>query len=289
MTQSFPLLLLSLVGATVAAASESADLASAQALFGAGRFPEAQQAFERIAAADSANADAHYYLGQLAMGREDTQTAIHELERAVALAPGNALDHSSLGIAYGKAAEKAGIFDRFGLARRCVAQFERAVELNPGNVEFRELLFKYYSRAPSIVGGSAKKAADQAAAIEEIDRRLGQLSFAALYIADGKFDLALAELDEVLKTDPADYDSLYLVGRLAAASGQHIDRGLAALRLCLKYPVPKGAPSHSAVQWSLGNILEKEGRPDSARIAYEAALEIDPNFSPAAEALRNLR
>ena len=85
MIQPFHLLFLSLLGATVAAASPAADLASAQALFEAGKYPEAQQQLERMAASDPANADVHYYLGRIALEHEDPETAIHEMERAVAL------------------------------------------------------------------------------------------------------------------------------------------------------------------------------------------------------------
>jgi tetratricopeptide (TPR) repeat protein len=283
------LLFLSLLGATVAAASASTDLASAQALFEAGKYPAAQQQLERMAASDPANADVHYYLGRLALEREDPDTAIHEMEAAVALAPGNARDHSGLGIAYGKAAQKAGMVSGFALARRCVAQFERAVELDPRDLEARILLFKYYSRAPAIVGGGAKKAAEQAAAIERLDRRRGLLAFAGLDIADGKFDPAFTALEAVLKTFPEDYDALYLVGRVAAASGRHLDRGLACLERCLALPTPQGSSSHAAAQWCLGNILDEMGAPDRARVAYQAALQLDPHFSPFNEFLKDSR
>lgn len=289
MIQPFYLLFLSLLGATVAAASASTDLAAAQALFEAGKFPAAQQQLERMAAADPADADVHYYLGRIALEHEDPETAIREMERAVALAPGNARDHSGLGIAYGKAAQKAGMVTGFALARRCVAQFERAVELDPQDLDARILLFKYYSRAPAIVGGGAKKAADQAAAIGRLNRRRGLMSFAGLDITDGKFDLAFTELEAVLKSFPEDYDALYLVGRVAAASGQHLERGLICLRLCLTLPASKGAPSHAAAQWCQGNILDEMGAPDLARAAYRAALQLDPHFSPFTEFLKDSR
>ena len=71
-------------------------------------------------------------------------------------------------------------------------------------------------------------------------------------------------------------------------SGQHLDRGLASLRLCLGLDPPKGAPPHSAAEWRLGNILEKKGDAAGARAAYRAALELDPKYAPASDALRAL-
>ncbi len=278
MNQPLLLLSLALLGTAALTADEPADLAGARVLFEAHRFPEAQQAFERLLAIDPANADVHYYLGRLALERRDTGTAVRELERAVALAPGSASSHSALGEAYGRSAEKAWIFSRFMLARECLAEFKRAVALEPGNVDYHERLFEYYCRAPSIVGGGSDKAAGEAATIEKLDPVRGHQAYATL----------LAALDEALNTAPEDYALLYRAGHMAAVSGQHLDRGLASLRHCLKLAAPIGAPPHSAAQWCVGNILEEQGDHAGARVAFDAALKLDPNFTPASDALRNL-
>jgi tetratricopeptide (TPR) repeat protein len=277
-----------LAGTGALMADEAADVAGARALFGAGRFPEARRAFEGLLAANPSNAEIHYYLGRLAIERRDPASAVRELERAAELAPESAPIHEALGDAYGRSAEKAGAFGSYLLARRCLAEYKRAVFIDPRDVEARERLLEYYYRAPAIVGGGMDKAAGEAAAIETIEPGRGRRAFANLYIVDGKYDLALAELDKTLGSTPEDYATLYDIGRLAATSGQHLDRGLASLRLCLRLDPPKGAPPHSAAQWRLGNILEKKGDGAGARAAYKAALELDPRYSPASEALRAL-
>ena len=272
-----------------AGASESAALASARALYDAGRFSDARPAFQKLEAADPGNADAHYYLGQLALERDDADAAVRELEKATALAPDSARAHDALGDAYGRSAQKAGVFSRFGLARRCLAEYQRAVALEPNSVDFHESLFGYCVNAPAIVGGGVGKAADEAAVIRRLDPKRGHQAFATLYSVDAKFDLALAELDEILKTSPDDYAALYQVGRNAALGGQHLDRGLASLRRCLALAPPQGAPSHAAAQWRIGTILEKEGDREGARAAYAASLAIDPTFTQASDSLRGLR
>jgi tetratricopeptide (TPR) repeat protein len=270
-------------------AAEPAALASARALFEAGRFSEAQPAFERIEAAEPGNADAHYYLGQLALERDDADTAVRELERATSLSPGSGRGHDALGDAYGRSAQKAGMFSKFGLARKSLAEYQRAVALEPNNVDFHESLFGYCVNAPSIVGGGADKAADEAAVIRRLDPKRGHQAFATLYTTGGKYDLALAELDEILKAAPDDYAALYQVGRNAALGGQHLDRGLASLRRCLALPAPQGAPPHAAAQWRIGTILEKQGDREGARAAYEASLKLDPSFTQASDSLAGLR
>jgi len=271
-----------------ASAAEPADLASARALFDAKRFTDAQRAFERLEAEQPGSADVHFYLGQLALERDDADTAVRELERATALSPESARSHDALGDAYGRSAQKAGMFSKFGLARKSLAEYQRAVALEPGNVDFHESLFVYCMSAPSIAGGGADKAADEAAVIRKLDSLRGHRAFATLYAAGEKYDLELAELDEILKVAPDDYAALYQLGRNAALSGQHFDRGLASLRRCLELPVPEDAPPHAAAQWRIGTILDKKGDRQGARAAYEAALRIDPKFTQASESLKGL-
>lgn len=249
---------------------------------------EARRAFEALEAAEPSNADVHYYLGRLALGRDDTDTAVRELETAVSLDPGSARDHQALGDAYGHSAMRAPVFSRYGLARKCLDEFQRAEALDPANVDTHGRLLEYYSRAPWIVGGGAEKAQAEAAKIRELDPVRGHQAYAMLFIADGKFDLALAELEEALKAAPDDYVTLYQLGQLAAVSGRHLDQGLDSLRHCLRIAAPQGTPSHSAAQWRLGNILEKEGDLGGARAAYEAALALNPKFTPASDALARL-
>jgi tetratricopeptide (TPR) repeat protein len=284
-----------LVLATILATTASADVAPAQldaarALFKEGKRPlEAQKAFEAIAATDPKNAEAQWTLGMLALRRNEPERAVTYLESATSLDPENAQYYNTLGDAYGTSAQKAGVLSKFGLARKCLAAYERASALAPDNVNFRLSLFEYYRQAPGFVGGGRDKAVAQADAIKRLDPARGRLAFATLYTAERQYDKALAEFDEVLKTAPDDYQALYQVGRLAATSGQFLDRGLASLRRCLELPSPPAAPSHAAAQWRVGNILEKKGDPAGARAAYEAALKLDPKFTQAAEALKKLR
>lgn len=272
-------------------ASLGDEIAAARGLFESRRPAEAQEAFERLHAADPRHPDINYYLGQLANRRDDPETALTHFAAAVAAAPAVGRHQHGLGDTYGRLAQRAPLLSKFGLAKKCLAAYQRAVELEPGNVEFRQSLFEFYRQAPAVAGGGGEKAEAQAAAIKEIDPLRGRIAYAALYAGEKKYDRAFAEFDEVLRTNPDDYAALYQFGRLAAMTGQQIDRGIAALRRCLGLPVPTAAssPGHAAVHWRLGQLLEKKSDPAGARGAYEAALQLDPKFNPAAEALKQLR
>lgn len=279
-----------LAGLPPAATAAPADLESARALFTARKLAEAQQTFEQLAAADPKHPDVNYYLGQLANRRNEPDKALKYFEAAVAAAPSDARHHHGLGDAYGRSAQQAGVLSKFGLAKKCLAAYQRAVELEPGNLDFRQSLFEYYRQAPGLAGGGFDKAAAQAAAMKQIDPTRGRIAFATLYAGEKKYEQAFAEFDEVLKTNPDDYTTLYQVGRLAAITGHYVDRGVASLRRCLALPAPTtpNTPGHAAAHWRLGQLREKQSDPASARIAYEAAVKLDPTFNPAADSLRKL-
>ena len=263
---------------------------AARALFDARQPAEAQAAFEKLATADPKNAEINYYLGQLALRREDTAKAVKYLETATSAAPTVGRYHQALGDAHGRSAQKAGVLSKLGFAKKCLAAYERAVALEPNNLDFRLSLFEYYRQAPGMAGGGLDKAAAQASVIKQLDPSRGRIAFATLYASAKQYGQALAEFDEVLKTNPDDYTALYQVGRLATMTGQFVDRGVTSLRRCLELPAPTtpNTPGHAAANWRLGLLLEKKSDAAGARAAYEAANRLDPKFTPATEALRKL-
>ena len=250
---------------------------------------EAQQAFEILAATEPNNADIQFYLGRLALQRDDHEKAVTYLEKAVALAPADSRMHLRLGDAYGRSAQKASFFSQLGLAKKCKTEYEKSVELDPKNLDARFSLMGFYQQAPGFAGGGMDKALEQAQAIKQLDVNRGRMAIASLYVSDKKYDLAFGEFDTALKLNPDDYAALFQSGRLSAISGQRLDEGLAALRKCLGQATPEGQPPHAAAHWRIGNILEKKGDKPGARAAYEAALKVDPKFPQAIESLKKLK
>jgi tetratricopeptide (TPR) repeat protein len=257
-------------------------------LYNQRKAPEAQKAFDALAAANPDNADVQFYLGRLALQREEHEVAVKHLEKAVAAAPNDSRFHHRLGDAYGQSALKAGLFSKMTLAGKCRTAYEKAVELDPKNLDARFSLLGFYQQAPGIAGGGMDKAHAQAQEIKKLDAGRGRQAVAGLYAAEKKYAEAFAEFDAVLKEKPDDYAALFQSGRLAAISGERLPQGLAALRQCLAQTPPEGQPGHAAAHWRIGNILEKQNDKAGARAAYEAALKVDPKFPQAIESLKKL-
>jgi tetratricopeptide (TPR) repeat protein len=278
------LLLLIALTALPALAADLALRDQVTELFKQRQWAEAQTLLEKVTAAEPGNAEAWSSLGQVHLARGDFEKAVAALEKATATDPAKSHYFLLLGNAYGASAQKAGLLSKFGFAKKCKAAYEKAVELDPKNIDARWSVMEYCRQAPGIAGGGMDQAYAQAAEIKKLDARRGRVAYSNLYVADKKFAEAFALYDEVLREKPDDADALYHLGRLAAISGEHLDRGLAALRQHLTLEGGGNARTHTRI----GHILEKKGDQPGAKAAYEAALALDPKFTLALESLRKL-
>jgi len=268
------LLLLALAGLP-AFATDSALRGQVTELFKQRQWPEAQAILEKTTVAEPNNAEAWQFLGQVFLARNEADDAVTALEKATQLDPSQSEYFLQLGHAYGISAMKAGLFSKLGLAKKCKAAYDKAVELDPSSINARWSVMEYCKQAPGIIGGGMDQAYAQAEAIKKLDARRGRIAFASLYTADKKYTEAFALFEEVLRENPHDADALYHVGRIAVLSGEQLDRGLAALRECAKLEGGNNARTHTRI----GNILEKQGDKPGA---------LDPKFTQAAESLRKL-
>lgn len=261
----------------------------ALALYQEKRYPDARLAFGKLAAAEPQDARHRFFLGRIAMRRGDTDDAIHQFEKAVELDPISSVYHLELGGAYGSAAGKASMMSKIGFARKCRIALERAVELDPENLDARSGLLTFYRQAPGIVGGGMAKAYVQAEEIRKRDFFRGSLILGQLYASERRFNEAFTVAREMQTAAPDAYLPNYTIGRLAAESGHHLDEGEKYLHHCLSLTPARDEPSHAATHWRLGNIAEKRRDITAARASYETALKLDPNFTQATASLAKLR
>jgi tetratricopeptide (TPR) repeat protein len=269
------------------------------------------------------DASAAYYLGRIGMVNDDSGKAAEWFERAVTLNPKSAVYHNWLGRAYGIQARSANMFRAASLARKSKSALETALALDPDNLDVRDDLIVYYSRAPGFVGGSKQKAREMLLEIKKRNAYRGSLaaanlcagekdiacaegeltgmatrypdsaavyaSLAAFYGDQKQFDKAFELLDQRLRTKPKELTSLYQLGRTASLSGQYLDRGEQALKTYLANPTPERGPAPAHVHYRLGTIYEKKGAPDLAREEYRAALKLNPRHRDAQKALAALK
>jgi tetratricopeptide (TPR) repeat protein len=290
-------------------------------LFEAGQHVEARALLEEAQRATPGDPRAAYYLGRIAYAAQDWGKASDWFGRAVKQDEDNANYHLWLGRAYGAEAQRANVVRQAVLARRTRGAFERSVALDPSNPEAHYDLMTFYLVAPGAVGGSKEKAR---AAAEEVRQRsawLGFQAWASIYQRSDEMTAAEKELragltafpdsalpymwlgslyqqpaeyaraseiyEELLSRKPEHTGARYQVGRIAAVSGERLERGEEALRQYLDLAGPED-PMRVGAHWRLGMINERQGRIDLARQQYEAALAVDPKHKESKEALKKL-
>jgi tetratricopeptide (TPR) repeat protein len=265
-----------------------------------------------------------YRQAQELMRRQQFAAAVPLLEKCVAAEPANSKFHQWLGRALGLQAAQNGITSSLLSIRKVKAELEKAIELDPVNLEARQDIAIMYRALPGLLGGSNAKAAEQIAFIRRNDPSLAAQIEGDFLAGDKKYDAALAAYNQSAKLNPRpmiqvrislvyqqkkDWEkafgaleralaidanhplALYQIGRAAALSGQQLDRGEKCLRTYIAMPVREDLenPSIAAAHFRLGNILEKKGDYASARTEYETALKIDPKQKLAREALAKLK
>lgn len=311
------------LSASLASAAEPPAVEEGVRLYREGRFPEARAALTPAATARPANEIAVFHLGRIALARDEAREAQRWFEAAVALDDRKSMYHLWLGRAYGVQAQRAGKLSQMSLARKTRAEFQRAVELDPGNLDARQHLISYYLQAPGFLGGSVEKAREQAAKIRTIDPLRGALAYAAIandqkdpagaereyrsavaafpeslsarqalgvfFARSARYDEAFAAFDSILALAPGDPAALFQIGRTGSLSGQNLDRAEQALKQFLEAPPRENGPRPAAAHWRLGIVYEKQGRNDLAGEEYRAALGLDPEFAEAKKSLAKLK
>ena len=162
-----------------APAAAAPSLGDAVSLYRQQRFAEARTLLETLAASQPANAEASYYLG-MALLREGGPSSL-DLARswrgkAVKLSPSN---ENYLSQYAGVCLLAADRDNSFSLALEGREAMVRAIAQDPGDLEAREGLMRFYAKAPWPLGDPAKALA-QAADIAKADPRRGAAAYRSL-------------------------------------------------------------------------------------------------------------
>lgn len=156
----------------------------------------ADDAISRLNSSLSANpgdAEAHNLLCRVYYQEERWDDAIRECEAAVRLVPLDSEYHLWLGRAYGEKAESIHSIKAYELAKKVRDEFERAVQLDKGNVDALSDLGEFYTAAPGIVGGGKEKAQRVAQALEQYAPAQADLAKGRLAEKDKNYPLAESE------------------------------------------------------------------------------------------------
>jgi len=224
-----------------------------------GEHDEALLWYERAAQGNSKNPEYLRSMGSTLAAKGEFRSAITMLEKAVAMAPQYPDYHSDLGAAY----FKEGHYDE------AIRAFQRATELNPG-----------FANAHNNLGMAYRK--------------------------KGKFKEAHAEIKKATELEPQFAVATYDLG-LSYYSGGMFSQLQTSVRInakilgdsyFLRKDYPEAAryyaiavhvhPKYADLRYHLGKACAAAGRRDEACAAFNEALNINPNYAQAKDALAKL-
>jgi tetratricopeptide (TPR) repeat protein len=294
---------------------------SAKDMLAAGRVDEAITELNGRLSSAPTDAESANLLCRAYFALEDWNRAESSCRKAASLAPDNSSFHLWLGRVYGEKADRASFLAAAGLAGKVRGEFERAVQLDPKDVDARLDLAEFYLEAPGIVGGSEQKAREQAQYIALLNPAREHWVYAR--IAEKKKDAATAEreyhqyidlskgdaeawlnfalflrrqnrLDEmeqaIVKLSQAPMskpDVLVEASAILRRAGRNYPLATELLRRYLASGPVEAAPAFQA-HYRLGVLLEKQGDKDGAAREYRASLSLVRNFGMAQQALNRV-
>jgi len=148
----------------------------------------------------------NYLMSEIEEAFGDLADARTHAGKAVELQDANSSYHLQLGEVDGETAETVGLFSKLGWAKKFKAEVDRAVTLDPKNLDARFALLEFDLQAPGMIGGGKDKARAMADEIARIDPAQGYLAEARL--ARDRKDPAAEEswYLKALAAEPADYE-----------------------------------------------------------------------------------
>jgi tetratricopeptide (TPR) repeat protein len=245
--------------------------------------------------------------------------ALKAADKVLAAEPQNVAYLGSIGGLYCEQAQKANLLTRMSWAGKCHSTWERAIAIDPKNIDIRFNLIQYYAQAPGIAGGGMNKAKDQARAIAalnavrgeiawgniarfekqpgeverhyrqaaeiDVDGMRGPAALANFYVGQKRWPEAKAVYENRLAQNPSDSYAGFQLGRVLQVEGADLQRAVGLFDRYLAGPAKLGGPTHADAWFRKGEILLNLGRKPEAISAFESALKLAPDHRGAAAAL----
>jgi tetratricopeptide (TPR) repeat protein len=304
-----------------ALASEPADLA--KQLMADGKRDEARTLLLDAVKQDPRDHKAYLALARIYARERDYDKASEYAEKAVGLADSVSEYHLWVArTALGKAMT-SGMVGAFFSARKGRSEYEKAIALDPHNLDARFELCMYYLIAPGMVGGSKDKAREQAVFLDANSPLYGSYAWAAywereeqtaraeslyhqsvaldtsstatalyglayFYDRNKKYEQAGSVFKQISEQKPKDLIAVFQMARVYVTGKINLGEAEAALRRYLaEGPAPSG-PDEAAARWRLGMACDLQGRREEALAELREAVRLAPDVKQYKDTLKDV-
>lgn len=275
--------LLLFCGLTCALLAGTPEFDRAQKLYNYTDFDGSLKVLQAIPAK---TAEVYALIGRNYFMQGDYKRAGESLEKALAAEPGNSEYALWLARAYGRRAETASPFTAPGLASRARQNFEKAVQLNPGNLEALNDLCDYYIEAPGFLGGGIDKAEATAARIARISPGEGYAARARIAEKRKEYSAAEEQLHHAIDAAPQQIGRFIDLARFLNKQGRYAEADQSIAR------AEKLAPDSPRLVYLKADLYIKAGRnlaEARALLQHYMSLSLTPDDPPRADAARLLK
>jgi len=316
--------LLCLLLLTAPSSAHAEPAGSARELFEAGRYREAYELLEPTVGS-SASPRERLLLTSICNRLEDWQCSVEHGKAVAKALPDDSMAQLEYALALRHKLSNVSKVKALFMVGDYKDALNRALELDPNNVEAREEQIGYLTNAPAVGGGDKERARELVGELEALDWRRGMTMRAQLEDAEGNEVEVERIFNEVVERHPDDHSARLRLGffhqdqkqwrqadeqfAVVAANGNELQRLSAlyqqgrtrvlgefgateAVELLERYvgtvddSLP--VPSRSHARWRQGMAYEQLGRPAEARKAYQDAVRLDGDNKDAKSALRAL-
>ena len=163
----------------------------------------------------------YHLIGMCYYMQGDPKKAGDFFEKAVDLRPGESDYHLWLGRAFGRRAETSSFLTAPGYAAKARDSFEKAVHLDPRNMEAISDLFEYYLEAPGFLGGGLDRASKLAAHMAEVNPAEGHWAQSRLAEKRKQDRTAEEQLRRTIDLAPRQAGRVIDLAKLLAKTGRY--------------------------------------------------------------------
>ncbi len=235
-----------------------------------GNLEAAEQIFSSLKKSQSKNPEIYFYLGRIEFDNKEYKDAVDWFEEAADLDEDNSLYPMWMGHSYGRQAQNASVLRQAGLARNSRKNYEKAIELDPNNVEARESAMEFYLQAPGFLGGGRDKAELQASTIEKLDTEAGIKAWGRIYTYYDETQFAEMHYKTAIESNPEIMVSYYELFNFYFNESEFekaADVAIQQLQI---------NDTTAIIYNNLGNAQQRYGLYDQALENHQMAISLDP-------------